>query len=98
MSGPLAGIDTRGLPDFDDRARWPELRERLTRIFAQRSRGEWCALLEGGDGCFAPVLTMREAPAPRFSRTPAALPVPPTEPGDARGWARLWGVALPNEE
>jgi alpha-methylacyl-CoA racemase len=27
-----------------------------------RSRDEWCALLEGSDACFAPVLTMEEAP------------------------------------
>jgi crotonobetainyl-CoA:carnitine CoA-transferase CaiB-like acyl-CoA transferase len=59
-------------------------------------------LLEGTDVCFAPVLSMEEAPrhphlrarqtfvevdgvhqpapAPRFSRTPAAQPVAPSEP------------------
>ena len=44
-----------------DRARWPALRERLAACFAQRSRDDWCALLEGTDACFAPVLSIAEA-------------------------------------
>jgi alpha-methylacyl-CoA racemase len=44
-------------------ARWPALREALTRIFKTRSRAEWCRLLEGTDVCFAPVLSMQEAMA-----------------------------------
>ncbi|WP_418320987.1 CaiB/BaiF CoA transferase family protein [Piscinibacter sakaiensis] len=47
----------------DDPARWPELRERLSDLFRTRSRDEWCALLEGSDACFAPVLDWDEAPA-----------------------------------
>lgn len=51
-------------PDFADgydvRA-WPELRRRLSALFAMRSRDEWCALLEGSDACFAPVLDPDEA-------------------------------------
>lgn len=31
------------------------------RLFAQRSRDEWCKLLEGSDACFAPVLELEEA-------------------------------------
>jgi alpha-methylacyl-CoA racemase len=52
-------------PDFDDqndRARWPALKERVAACFAQRSRDDWCALLEGSDSCFAPVLDFDEAP------------------------------------
>ncbi|GMG95064.1 CaiB/BaiF CoA-transferase family protein [Cupriavidus metallidurans] len=44
-----------------DRRHWPQLRERLGALFAQRTRAEWCALLEGTDACFAPVLTSDEA-------------------------------------
>lgn len=58
-----AGVDVTGLPDFDDRAQWPQLRACFTAIFAQRTRAQWCAALEGTDGCFAPVLSPREAPA-----------------------------------
>jgi alpha-methylacyl-CoA racemase len=52
-------------PEFEaqlDRDRWPALREKLAAVFRTRSRGEWCALLEGSDACFAPVLDWDEAP------------------------------------
>jgi alpha-methylacyl-CoA racemase len=57
-----AGADVAGLPDFDDRAQWPALRTRFEAIFSQRPRAQWCEVLEGSDGCFAPVLSPREAP------------------------------------
>ncbi|MDH4610456.1 CaiB/BaiF CoA-transferase family protein [Pseudomonas sp. BN102] len=44
-----------------DPQRWPEQREILAGIFAQRTREQWCELLEGTDVCFAPVLSPREA-------------------------------------
>ena len=43
-------------------ARWPLLKLRLADIFRTRTRAEWCALLEGSDACFAPVLDWDEAP------------------------------------
>jgi alpha-methylacyl-CoA racemase len=49
-----------GLPyTKDDGA---ELRDKLETLFKTRTRDEWCSLLEGTDACFAPVLTMEEAP------------------------------------
>ncbi len=45
-----------------DTVRWPEQKAALAALFAQRSRDAWCALLEGSDVCFAPVLSMGEAP------------------------------------
>ena len=53
-------------PDFDaqlDRARWPTLKEKLAKVFATKTRAEWCAIMEGSDVCFAPVLELGEAPA-----------------------------------
>ena len=44
-----------------DKTKWPELKVRLTQIFSEKSRDEWCTLMEGTDVCFAPVLTMSEA-------------------------------------
>jgi alpha-methylacyl-CoA racemase len=38
-------------------------REKLTRLFLSRTRADWCALMEGTDICFAPVLDYEEAPA-----------------------------------
>ena len=46
-----------------DRKAWPALRQKLTEIFRTKTRDEWCAIMEGTDVCFAPVLTMSEAPA-----------------------------------
>jgi alpha-methylacyl-CoA racemase len=59
----LTGLDRD--PDFDlymDRARWPELKSRLAAVFRTRTREEWCQVMEHTDACFAPVLTMAEAP------------------------------------
>ena len=41
---------------------WPAGREVLDRLFASRTRAEWCRLLEGTDACVAPVLEVSEAP------------------------------------
>ena len=40
--------------------KWPELRQRLTRVFRSKTRDEWCAIMEGTEVCFAPVLTLEE--------------------------------------
>ena len=34
----------------------------LTELFATKTRDEWCALMEMTDVCFAPVLSLAEAP------------------------------------
>ena len=99
-----------------DPERWPELRTRLTDTFRRKTRDQWCAVLEGIDACFAPVLRPSEAPkhphlayretfvevggvcqpapAPRFSRTPAAIERPPANPGEHTDEALLdWGFS-----
>jgi alpha-methylacyl-CoA racemase len=58
----LTGLEGEDLPAQRDKARWPELRERLARAFREKTRQEWCAVMEGSDVCFAPVLSMAEAP------------------------------------
>jgi alpha-methylacyl-CoA racemase len=47
----------------DDQAAWADRKQQLAALFAARTRDEWCALLEGSDACFAPVLSIAEAPA-----------------------------------
>lgn len=52
-------------PIFDNqmsRKEWPEKKEAITKIFLAKTRDEWCDLMEGTDICFAPVLSMWEAP------------------------------------
>ncbi|MEW9529900.1 CaiB/BaiF CoA transferase family protein [Microbispora sp. NPDC049125] len=53
------GLD--GLPDRDDRANWPLIRERLAEAFRTRTRAEWEAVFDGSDACVAPVLEPGEA-------------------------------------
>src|SRR5579863_8690258 len=57
-----AGLSDAGFDAQMDRDAWPALKQRLQQIFKTRSRDEWCSIMEGTDICFAPVLTMNEAP------------------------------------
>ncbi len=45
-----------------DRAAWARAKMQIAQRFKQRSRQQWCDLLEGTDVCFAPVLSFAEAP------------------------------------
>ena len=45
-----------------DRDSWPDLKSKLASIIASRSRAEWCAIMEATEVCFAPVLSLEEAP------------------------------------
>ncbi len=56
-----------GLRDVDPRrqyahADWPALRERVSARLREQTQAQWCALLEGTNVCFAPVLSLDEAP------------------------------------
>ena len=48
-------------PQMDKRV-WPEAKIALEKIFLTKTRAEWCAILEGTDVCFAPILNMDDAP------------------------------------
>lgn len=48
-------------PQMDPRV-WPDLKDRLAALFLTRTRDDWCAIMDGTDICFAPVLSLREAP------------------------------------
>jgi len=58
----LTGLEGKSLPGQLDRTQWPEMREVLRAVFRTKTRDEWCAIMEGTDVCFAPVLSMEEAP------------------------------------
>jgi alpha-methylacyl-CoA racemase len=57
----LAEIDDAGFENQLDRRKWPELKDKLKKVFKQKSRNEWCSIMEGSDICFAPVLSMEES-------------------------------------
>ncbi len=44
-----------------DQSGWPELRTKLEILFKTKTRDDWCAIMEGTDVCFAPVLNLKEA-------------------------------------
>lgn len=58
----LTGLEGKSLPGQLDRSQWPEMRGVLRAVFRTKTRDEWCAIMEGTDVCFAPVLSMEEAP------------------------------------
>jgi alpha-methylacyl-CoA racemase len=110
----IAGTGMTGTRGFDA-AVWKQMKPRLADIFLTRTRDEWCTLLEGTDVCFAPVLSLSEAPlhphnlarrafvtvgdqlqnapAPRFSRTPAAQPLPAEQGTESvSALLRRWGM------
>ncbi len=57
------GLDSD--PEFDAQmnpALWQKLKRKLAALFLTRTRDEWCAVMEMTDVCFAPVLSLAEAP------------------------------------
>jgi len=57
-----AGLSEECFDAQMDRKAWPELKAKLTEVFKSKSRADWCKIMEGTDICFAPILTMAEAP------------------------------------
>ena len=57
-----AGLDKQHFAPQLDTAKWPELKKELINLFKTKTRDEWCAIMEGSDICFAPVLSISEAP------------------------------------
>lgn len=56
-----------GLDDVDPARQyrfeeWPTLRSRVAALLKTGTRAQWCKRLEGSDACFAPVLSLAEAP------------------------------------
>ena len=66
-------LDASAWPRQHDRARWTELRTRLSDAFKRKTRDEWCAALDGHDVCFAPVLSLTEAPSHPHNRSRATF-------------------------
>ncbi|MFC3230166.1 CaiB/BaiF CoA transferase family protein [Marinibaculum pumilum] len=56
------GLGDANLPAQFDMEQWPALRKHFAAAFKEKTRDEWCAIMEGSDICFAPVLSMEEAP------------------------------------
>jgi alpha-methylacyl-CoA racemase len=58
----IAELDPARFSTQMDSAQWPALKLELSEVFKRKTRDEWCDLMEGTDVCFAPVLSVFEAP------------------------------------
>ena len=58
----IAELDKSIFSNQMSRDSWPEKKEAIKKIILDKTRDEWCELMEGTDVCFAPVLDMSEAP------------------------------------
>ena len=58
----LVGLDDAQFDGRDKKATWAELTTKAQAIFKTKTSAEWCKILEGTDVCFAPILTLEEAP------------------------------------
>jgi alpha-methylacyl-CoA racemase len=54
-------LEIPDLPDRDDHAQWPALKEAFANRFRQRTQAEWAEVFDGTDACVAPVLPLTEA-------------------------------------
>ncbi|MFL2754419.1 MAG: CaiB/BaiF CoA transferase family protein [Gammaproteobacteria bacterium] len=54
-------LDKDKFKDQMDKSKWPELKEIIAQKFKEKNRDEWCNIMEGGEICFAPILSMEEA-------------------------------------
>jgi alpha-methylacyl-CoA racemase len=54
-------LDKDKFKDQMDKSKWPELKEIIKARFKEKSRDDWCKIMEGGEVCFSPVLSMQEA-------------------------------------
>ena len=58
----LANLEDSIYDNQMSREDWPDLKKEIAKVFLNKTRDEWCDLMEGTDVCFAPVLSMWEAP------------------------------------
>ena len=58
-----AGLSEADFGDQNNQELWPGMKEKLGEVFKSKTQAEWCALMEGTDVCFAPVLSFTDAPA-----------------------------------
>ena len=57
-----SGVDAKRFGAQMDAMQWAPFKDELAEVFKQKTRDEWCAIMEGSDVCFAPVLSILEAP------------------------------------
>ena len=46
----------------NDPQKWDDMRDKLAKVIAARTRDEWDGIMVGSDACYAPILSLTEAP------------------------------------
>jgi len=57
-----SGVDPNRFGPQMNTEQWGDFRTELAEVFKAKTRDEWCDIMEGSDVCFAPVLSILEAP------------------------------------
>ena len=57
-----SGVDANRFGPQMKSGQWVDFKSELTEVFKSKTRDEWCEIMEGTDVCFAPVLSIFEAP------------------------------------
>ncbi len=57
-----SGVDPNRFGPQMATEQWGDFRSELAEVFKRKTRDEWCDIMEGSDVCFAPVLSILEAP------------------------------------
>ena len=90
------GLDAAAMPGQFEFAHWPKLRAAFAAAFKKKTRDEWCREMEGTDVCFAPVLSLAEAPQHAHNRARAAFVEVEgvTQPAPAPRYSRTPGAIV----
>lgn len=59
----LAGLGETCFDEQHNRARWPELQDKMEALFKTKTQAEWSAVLEGSEACAAAVIGLFDAPS-----------------------------------
>ena len=57
-----AGLTDAAYDAQMDRSKWPELKQKVMAVIKTKTQAEWNEIMEGTDICYAPVLSMADAP------------------------------------
>jgi alpha-methylacyl-CoA racemase len=57
-----AGLTDPAFQAQMNRGEWPALKAQLVDVIKTKTRDEWCAIMDATDVCFAPVMSLKEAP------------------------------------
>lgn len=98
----LTGFDDADHKAHKDKTQWSDYSEKMAAMMKTKTRDQWCEVLEGTDVCFAPVLSMTEAPnhahiaARKTFVTESGVPQPAPAPRFSRTKSQIQKAPSPH--